>query len=101
MLSITNKDQPVSREFLYEDEVSSDSEHKANITSSLLRKQVETVDESTTNFAFSSATSLESSMTLVSGAVDLTEVMLNRESGTREKRFEDGRVEFWYSNGNR
>ena len=36
-----------------------------------------------------------------SGAADLTEVMVNRDNGTREKRFPDGRVEFWYSNGNR
>ena len=67
----------------------------------MLSKQVEVDDENQTNFAFSSATSLDSSMTLVSGAADLTEVMLNRDNGTREKRFEDGRVEFWYCNGNR
>ena len=58
-------------------------------------------EQSEAMFGFSSATSLESSMTLVSGAMDLTEMVLNRENGTREKRFEDGRVEFWYSNGNR
>ena len=67
----------------------------------LRKKQVEVDYECPTNFTFSSGTSLESSVTLVSGAADLTEVMVNRDNGTREKRFQDGRVEFWYSNGNR
>ena len=83
------------------EEASSKKEHNRNVSPYLLSKQVEVDDESPTHFAFSSATSLDSSMTLVSGAADLTEAMLNRDNGTREKRFEDGRVEFWYSNGNR
>ena len=28
-------------------------------------------------------------------------MIVNPERGTREKRFKDGRVEIWYSNGNR
>ena len=94
------EDHPSHQEFLT-DELFSVSQLKSNITPNLLGKQVEPADENATNFAFSSATSLESSMTLVSGAADLTEVILDRENGTREKRFEDGQVEFWYSNGNR
>ena len=101
LFSLTKEDQPASEDFPHDELVSSDCEYKAIITSSLSRIQAETVDDSNTHFAFSSAESLESSMTLVSGAVDLTEVMVNREKGTREKRFEDGRVEFWYNNGNR
>ena len=31
----------------------------------------------------------------------VTEVIVNAERGTREKRYKDGRVEIWYSNGNR
>ena len=83
------------------EEASANVGQKTKVSPYLLGKQVEVDDESPTNFAFSSATSLESSMTLVSGAADLTEVMINRDNGTREKRFQDGRVEFWYSNGNR
>ena len=75
---------------------STDFGDKAIFIPSLSRIKAETVD-----FAFSSAESLESSMSLVSGAVDVTEVVVNRDKGTREKRLEDGRVEFWYSNGNR
>ena len=93
-------DNNISHKSLPE-EVSSDIEQKNNVSPYLVAKQVEVDDGSPTNFAFSSATSLESSMTLVSGAVDMTEVILNRDNGTREKRLEDGRVEFWYSNGNR
>ena len=66
-------------------------------------------------FEFSSADSLESSLSLVSGAVsvssqptntitesqEVTEVIVDPERGTREKRFQDGRLEVWYSNGNR
>ena len=76
-----------------------------------------------TTLEFSSADSLESSMSLVSGGVssnsqlssqsqmtsassevtseEVTEVIVNAERGTREKRYKDGRVEIWYSNGNR
>ena len=64
---------------------------------------------------FSSADSLESSMSLVSAGIttastltrsspsssEVTEVIVNAEKGTREKRFKDGKVEIWYSNGNR
>ena len=66
-------------------------------------------------FDFSSADSLESSLSLVSGALsvssqptntvtesaEVTEVIVDPERGTREKRFQDGRLEVWYSNGNR
>ena len=66
-------------------------------------------------FEFSSADSLESSLSLVSGALsvssqpsntvtesaEVTEVIVDPERGTREKRFQDGRLEVWYSNGNR
>ena len=66
-------------------------------------------------FEFSSADSLESSLSLVSGAVsvssqptntttesqEVTEVIVDPERGTREKKYKDGRLEVWYSNGNR
>ena len=57
-------------------------------------------------FDFSSAESLESSLSLVSGALsassqEVTEVIVDPERGTREKRYQDGRLEIWYSNGNR
>ena len=70
-------------------------------------------------FEFSSADSLESSLSLVSGAVsetspslsqptntitesqEVTEVIVDPERGTREKRYKDGKLEVWYSNGNR
>ena len=68
-----------------------------------------------TTMEFSSADSLESSMSLVSAGIttastltrtspsssEVTEVTVNAEKGTREKRFKDGKVETWYSNGNR
>ena len=66
-------------------------------------------------FDFSSADSLESSLSLVSGAVsvssqptntftetqEVTEIIVDPERGTREKKYQDGRLEVWYSNGNR
>ena len=69
-------------------------------------------DEIKTTLEFSSADSLESHMSLVSGGVsqvsqvsqsssEVTEVIVNAERGTREKRYKDGRVEICYSNGNR
>ena len=67
-----------------------------------------------TTLEFSSADSLESSMSLVSAGIttatstrssisasEVTEVIVNAEKGTREKRFKDGKIETWYSNGNR
>ena len=54
---------------------------------------------------YSTGSSLESSLTLVSATTATTEhdmaVVTDRERGTREKKFPDGRVEVWYSNGNR
>ena len=53
---------------------------------------------------FSSADSLESTVSLVSGVrsqSEVTEVLVDPERGTREKRYRDGRREIWYSNGNR
>ena len=55
---------------------------------------------------YSAATSLESSVSLVSATTATTaaaesEVVTNGERGTREKRFPDGRLEVWYANGNR
>ena len=48
------------------------------------------------SFEFSSAESLESLVSLVSGAdSEATEVILNPERGTREKRFHDGKVITW------
>ena len=35
------------------------------------------------------------------GSSEVTEVSVDPERGTREKRFRDGRREVWYSNGNR
>ena len=69
--------------------------------------------EMKTTLEFSSADSLESSMSLVSAGIttastrsslsasEVTEVIVNAEKGTREKRFKDGKIETWYSNGNR
>merc|ERR1711935_205878 len=58
--------------------------------------------------AFSPAESLESSLSLVSaGLVTETEgdsvsvENVTERGGTREKRFKDGRIEVWYTNGNR
>ena len=54
---------------------------------------------------YSTGSSLESSLTLVSATTATTEheaaVVTDRDRGTREKRFPDGRLEVWYSNGNR
>jgi len=55
---------------------------------------------------YSTGSSLESSLTLVSTTTATTEheaaaVVTDRDRGTREKRFPDGRLEVWYSNGNR
>ena len=81
-------------------------------------------NEPKTTLEFSPADSLESSMSLVSAGIsqsqashmsqrpatsstmsssstEVTEVIVNAEKGTREKRFKDGSVEVWYSNGNR
>ena len=82
--------------------------------------------EMKTTLEFSSADSLESSVSLVSAGIttamtstrsstlasatstrsssspsEVTEVIVNAEKGTREKRFKDGKIETWYSNGNR
>ena len=32
---------------------------------------------------------------------EVTEVIVDPERGTREKKYKDGRLEVWYSNGNR
>ena len=94
-----------------------------------LRSNVDVNNDVKTTLEFSSEDSLESSMTLVSGGMstlsqipapspsttrhsssissessksyEVTEVIVNAEKGTREKRFKDGRKEIWYSNGNR
>ena len=51
---------------------------------------------------YSTGSSLESSLTLVSATTEHDmAVVTDREQGTREKKFPDGRVEVWYSNGNR
>lgn len=54
---------------------------------------------------YSTGSSLESSLTLVSATTATTEheaaIVTDRDRGTREKRFPDGRLEVWYSNGNR
>merc|ERR1712088_1179582 len=54
---------------------------------------------------YSTGSSLESSLTLVSATTATTEHeaagVTDRDRGTREKRFPDGRLEVWYSNGNR
>ena len=47
--------------------------------------------------AFSPVESLESRMSLVSGVVENPAELKE----TREKRYRDGRLEVWYSNGNR
>ena len=60
--------------------------------------------EKRTVLEFSSADSLESTVSLVSGVrsqSEVTEVLVDPERGTREKRYKDGRREIWYSNGNR
>ena len=67
----------------------------------LSKTQTRVEEDANLGFNFSSATSLESSMSLVSGAADITSAILDNGNGAREKRLEDGRVEFWYSNGNR
>ena len=55
----------------------------------------------TPRFAFSPVDSLESSLSLVSGVVNMPDEVANKEKGTTEKRFRDGSVEVLYSNGNR
>lgn len=64
----------------------------------------------TPRMSYSPADSLDSSMTLVSVAagsstirpnMEAPQVVNNSERGTREKRYPDGRLEIWYSNGNR
>ena len=111
-------------------------------TSDVLKEEIKSAKseiELKTTLEFSSEDSLESSMSLVSGALsqsqtrpssnnnktrnisvsskssnilspnstissssnEITEVIINAEKGTREKRFKDGRTEIWYSNGNR
>ena len=40
-------------------------------------------------------------MSLVSGVVDTQEDATDQEKGTREKRYRDGSLEVWYTNGNR
>ena len=70
----------------------------------MLRRQTAPVGESvgaTPRFSFSPVESLESSMSLMSGVVDQPQEITDKENGTRENRFKDGRVEVWYSNGNR
>ena len=78
-------------------------------------KSVKREESTRRMFEFSSADSLESSLSLVSGAVsvssqptntltesqEVTEIIVDPERGTREKRYQDGRLEVWYSNGNR
>jgi len=83
-------------------------------------KEAAAEEDVKTTLEFSSADSLESSVSLVSAGIsqslvsqktdrtpssasssEVTEVIVNPERGTREKRFKDGRVEIWYSNGNR
>ena len=97
---------------------------------SFFRSNADAKNYAKTTLEFSSADSLESSMSLVSGGIssivsqkptqyssptrptpsidsefnksyEVIEVIVNAEKGTREKRFKDGRKEIWYSNGNR
>ena len=51
--------------------------------------------------SFSPVESLESRMSLVSGVVENPAEMKDKELERREKRYRDGRLEVWYSNGNR
>ena len=51
--------------------------------------------------AFSPVESLESRMSLVSGVVENPAELKDKDPETREKRYRDGRLEVWYSNGNR
>ena len=55
----------------------------------------------TPRLAFSPVESLESRMSLVSGVVDNHEENIDKNKGTREKKYRDGRLEVFYSNGNR
>ena len=66
--------------------------------------QAKPSEDQKTVFEFSSADSLESTLSLVSGVrsqSEVTEVLVDPERGTREKKYRDGRREIWYSNGNR
>ena len=73
--------------------VTSDSVRTDCVIPSLYIVQAVQVDDMDTPFTFSSAESLDSSLTLVSDALDTTELVMNTEKGTREKRFSDGIVE--------
>ena len=66
----------------------------------MLRRQLAPAGQ-TPQLSFSPVESLESSMSLVSGVVDTQEDATDQEKGTREKRCRDGRLEVWYTNGNR
>ena len=55
----------------------------------------------TPRLAFSPVESLESKMSLVSGVVDNHKENIDKNKGTREKKYRDGRLEVFYSNGNR
>ena len=70
----------------------------------MLRRQMGPVGEpfgQTPALAFSPVESLESRMSLVSGVVENPVDIKEKEAETREKRYRDGRLEVWYSNGNR
>ena len=69
-------------------------------TPMMLRRQMAPAGNTlgqTPAMAFSPVESLESRMSLVSGVVE----NIAELKETREKRYRDGRLEVWYSNGNR
>ena len=81
-------------------------EESRRMPESKMKNREEGEERTRRMFDFSSAESLESSLSLVSGALsassqEVTEVIVDPERGTREKRYQDGRLEIWYSNGNR
>ena len=66
----------------------------------MLRRQMASAGDQfgqTPALAFSPVEPLESRMSLVSGVVENPAELKE----TREKRYRDGRLEVWYSNGNR
>ena len=73
-------------------------------TPMVLRRQMAPAGDpfgQTPALSFSPVESLESRMSLVSGVVENPAEMKDKELERREKRYRDGRLEVWYSNGNR
>ena len=88
-----------------EDDAAMDAELRKSISSTIyaaLCQGESTESPSLARRDYSTGSSLESSLTLVSATTEHeTAVVTDRDRGTREKRFPDGRLEVWYSNGNR